>query len=58
MNDEEMDDFVFLWKEYGKEDNSKLTSDAQELKKAVREHVQKMPKFMWQYQSGCFKVQH
>jgi hypothetical protein len=56
MNDEEMDDLVFLWKEYGLEDDSKLTKDAQGLKRAIRDFVQKLPKFVWYYQKGNFSI--
>lgn len=46
MNVKEMDELCFIWKAYGKEKDSKLTIDAQELKKAVRAYVKKMPQFV------------
>jgi len=45
MNVSEMNEFVFLWKEYGIEENKWLTSDAQILKKKLRDYVRKLPKF-------------
>lgn len=54
MNDSEMDELFFLWQEYGKEIDKKLTSDAIQLKKAVREYVKNLPKFLWYYQPGNY----
>jgi AbrB family looped-hinge helix DNA binding protein len=33
------DELLFIWNEYGKEDNAKLTSDAKELKKRILRHI-------------------
>ena len=33
------DEILFIWKEYGKEDNSKLTNDAIELKERILRHI-------------------
>ena len=43
MKDEKMDELVFLWEEYGKEKDSKLTKGAIELKQQVREFVKSLP---------------
>jgi len=45
MNYEDMDELVFLWKEYGKEKNSKLTKGAIKLKQQVRAFVKSLPTF-------------
>lgn len=41
----EMDEFVFLWKEYGKAHDKDLTKGAQNLKHQVRKFVQSLPTF-------------
>lgn len=33
------DEILFIWKEYGKEDNAKLTSDAKELKERILRRI-------------------
>lgn len=33
------DEILFIWNEYGKEDNAKLTSDAKELKGKILRHI-------------------
>ena len=33
------DEILFIWNEYGKEDNAKLTSDAKELKGRILRHI-------------------
>jgi AbrB family looped-hinge helix DNA binding protein len=33
------DEILFIWNEYGKEDNAKLTSDAKELKERILRHI-------------------
>jgi hypothetical protein len=35
------DEILFLWKEYGQEDNSKLTNDAIELKEKILRHMKR-----------------
>lgn len=40
-----MDELVFLWKEYAKEKDSKLTRDAIELKQKLREFIRSLPSF-------------
>jgi hypothetical protein len=45
MKVREMDELVFLWKEYGKANNEELTRGAQHLKDQVREFVQSLPTF-------------
>lgn len=35
------DELVFLWDEYGKEDDAKLTSDAKELKIKIHRYMKK-----------------
>ena len=44
MDKEEMDELIFLWREYGLEKNSNLTKDAIELKKEVLVFVEALPK--------------
>ena len=48
MNREEMDELVFLWEDYAKEDDDKLTEGAILLKKQVLEFVNELitPKFI------------
>jgi hypothetical protein len=45
MKVSDMDELVFLWKEYGKARNKDLTRDAQDLKQKVRKFVQSLPTF-------------
>jgi len=45
MNEEEMDDFVFLWQEYAKESDSKLTVNAIKLKQEIIDFVNNLPVF-------------
>jgi hypothetical protein len=45
MKVSEMDELIFLWKEYGKARDNGLTEDAQELKKKLRKFIQSLPKF-------------
>ena len=33
------DEILFIWNEYGKEDNAKLTNDAKELKERILRHI-------------------
>jgi hypothetical protein len=40
-----MNEFVFLWQEYGKARDNKLTKDAQELKQKIRKFVKLLPTF-------------
>jgi len=35
------DEILFVWNEYGKEDDSKLTNDAKELKRKILQYVGK-----------------
>jgi hypothetical protein len=46
MNEEDMDELVFLWGEYVKKPNSKLTRDAIKLKQQVVSYVASLPKFV------------
>lgn len=48
MNDEEMDELVFVWKEYGTEPNCMLTKGAIELKQKVIKYVKELivPEFV------------
>jgi hypothetical protein len=41
----DMDELVFLWKEYGKVHDKRLTKDAQDLKQQVLGFVQSLPTF-------------
>ena len=41
----DMDELVFLWKEYGKVHDERLTKDAQDLKQQVLGFVQSLPTF-------------
>jgi hypothetical protein len=43
VNDEEMDELVFVWDEYAKQDESTLTKDAIKLKQEVRRYVRSLP---------------
>ncbi len=43
MKFKDMDELVFLWQEYGKEKDSKLTKGAIKLKQQVREFVKSLP---------------
>ena len=45
MKVSEMDDFIFLWKEYGKAQDKDLTEDAKNLKERIRKFVHSLPKF-------------
>lgn len=45
MKVRDMDELVFLWKEYVKANNEELTRDAQNLKDQVRKFVQSLPTF-------------
>ena len=45
MKVSDMDELVFLWKEYGKVHDERLTKDAQDLKQQVRGFVQSLPTF-------------
>lgn len=45
MKIRDMDELVFLWKEYGKSRNKDLTKDAQDLKQQVRKFVESLPTF-------------
>ena len=45
MKVSEMDELVFLWTEYGKYRDSKLTLDAIELKNRLRKFVKSLPTF-------------
>lgn len=40
-----MDELVFLWKEYARERDNKLTKDAIELKQKLREFIKELPAF-------------
>ena len=43
MNDEEMETLIFLWQEYAKERDIKLTKGAINLKHQIREFVKSLP---------------
>ena len=45
MKVSDMDELIFLWKEYGIAHDKDLTKDAQDLKKQIRRFVQSLPKF-------------
>jgi len=45
MKVSDMDELVFLWKEYGKVHDERLTKDAQDLKQQVLRFVQSLPTF-------------
>ena len=45
MKIRDMDEFVFLWKEYGKAHDKDLTKGAQDLKRQIRKFVQGLPTF-------------
>lgn len=45
MKVSDMDELVFLWKEYGKARNKSLNVGAQDLKRQVRKFVQSLPAF-------------
>lgn len=45
MKIRDMDELVFLWREYGKAHDKDLTLDAQNLKKKMRKFVQSLPTF-------------
>jgi hypothetical protein len=45
MKVREMDELVFLWEEYAKASDMKLTEGAQDLKYRVREFVKSLPTF-------------
>jgi len=45
MKVSDMDELVFLWKEYGKVHDKRLTKDAQDLKQQVLGFVQSLPTF-------------
>ena len=45
MKVSDMDELVFLWKEYGKVHDERLTKDAQDLKQQVLGFVQSLPTF-------------
>ena len=45
MEFRDMDELAFLWKEYGKEKDSRLCKDAIALKKKVRDFVKSLPTF-------------
>ena len=56
MNIEEMDNFVFLWREYAKAPNDELTSGAIELKKELIEHAKYfMPFSLGGFRQGDFR---
>jgi hypothetical protein len=42
----DMDELVFLWKEYGKARDKDLTKDAQDLKRQIRKFVRSLPEFI------------
>ncbi len=45
MKGSDMDELIFVWEEYGKEKDSKLTKNAIELKRKVRSFVRNLPTF-------------
>lgn len=45
MKVSDMDELIFLWKEYAKAHDKDLTKGAQDLKRQIRKFVQSLPKF-------------
>jgi hypothetical protein len=45
MKVSDMDELVFLWKEYAKARDKDLTEDAKDLKRQIRKFIQSLPKF-------------
>ena len=55
MNDEDMNDLVWLWKEYATEKDENLTKEAIELKKDIIAFVRTLPKYPFAFREGCFR---
>jgi len=56
MNAEQMDELCFLWKEYAREVDSRLTLDAIELKQSLFAFVAKLPVFKEPEYNSCNKT--